>query len=130
MIEIFNENKGSTESFQSYDALLKHIKEIEKQKQLKTRMKNDRELWSFIIHPNQRLSSVYWRAIKATSILLTEKEQDAYEKGLNLLEMCKGDEDNSTQIILTPDIDVDEIKKNWCRDYCLNHGFIILGINQ
>lgn len=130
MIEIFNEFKGSTESFQSYDALLKHIKEIEEQKQQETRLKNDRELWSFIIHPNQRLSSVYWRAIKATSILLTEKEQDAYEKGLNLLEMCNGNQDNLTQIILTPDINLKEIKKSWCRDYCSNHGYIILGINQ
>jgi hypothetical protein len=34
MIEIFNEGKGNTESFESYDALLKHIKSIEKQKQL------------------------------------------------------------------------------------------------
>lgn len=109
MIEIFNEVKGSTESFQSYDALLKHIKEIEEQKQQETRLKNDRELWSFIIHPNQRLSSVYWRAIKATSILLTEKEQDAYEKGLNLLEMCNGNQDNLTQIILTPDINLKEM---------------------
>jgi hypothetical protein len=130
MIEIFNEGKGNTESFQSYDALLKHIKEIEEQKQQETRLKNDRELWSFIIHPNQRLSSVYWRAIKATSILLTEKEQDAYEKGLNLLEMCNGNQDNLTQIILTPDINLKEITKSWCRDYCLNHGYIILGINQ
>jgi hypothetical protein len=129
MIEIFNEVEGSTESFQSYDALLKHIKEIEEQKQQETRLKNDRELWSFIIHPNQRLSSVYWRAIKATSILLTEKEQDAYEKGLNLLEMCNGTQDNLTQIILTPDINLKEITKSWCRDYCLNHGYIILGIN-
>ena len=130
MIEIFNEVKGSTESFQSYDALLRHIKAIEKQNQLETRMKNDRELWSFIIHSNQRLSSVYWRAIKATSLLLTEKEQDAYEKGLNLLEMCNGNQDNPTQIILTPDTNLKEITKNWCRDYCLNHGYIILGINQ
>ena len=130
MIEIFNEDKGSTESFQSYDTLLKHIKEIEEHKQQETRMENDRELWSFIIHPNQRLSSVYWRAIKATSILLTEKEQDAYEKGLNLLEMCNGNQDTLTQIILTPDINLKEITKSWCRDYCLKHGFIILGINQ
>jgi hypothetical protein len=130
MIEIFNEGKGNTESFGSYDALLKHIKAIEKQKQLETRMKNDREFWSFIIHSNQRLSSVYWRAIKATSILLTEKEQDAYENGLNLLEMCNEDQDNPTQIILTPDINLKEITKSCCRDYCLNHGYIILGINQ
>jgi hypothetical protein len=129
MIEIFNEVKGNTESFESYDALLKHIKAIEKQKQLETRIKNDREFWSFIIHSNQRLSSVYWRAIKATGILLTEKEQDAYENGLNLLEMCNGDQDNPTQIILTPDINLKEITKSWCRDYCLNHGYIILGIN-
>jgi hypothetical protein len=126
MIDIFNEGKGNMESFQSYDALLKHIKAIEKRKFVET----GQEDWIFTIHSHERLAGFYWNAVKAISILLTEKEQDAYENGLNLLEMCKGDQNNSIQIILTPDIDVNEIIKNWCRDYCLNHGYIFLGTKQ
>ena len=122
MIEIFNKGKGNIETFENYEALLKHIKEIEKRKFEETK----KEDWSFTIHSHERLSRLYWDAVKAFRTFMTEKEQDAYENELNLLEMCKGDEDNATQIILTPDIDIKEIKESWCRDYCLNHGYSFL----
>ncbi len=118
MIEIFNENKG-TLGFQSYNSLFKHIREIEKQKLLETGQMD----WNFIIHSNERLSGTYWSAVKALEIFLTLKEQEAYENGLNLLEIWKGDPDNPYQIILTPDVNVKEIKKSWCRDYCIENGY-------
>ena len=121
MIEIFNEAKGKL-VFKNYDALLTHIKEIEKVKFLTTRQE---EGWVFTIHPYERFAEFYWRAIKAINILLTEKEQDAYEKGFNLLNIRKGSQNGLDQIILTPDVNVKEIKKSWCQDYCLENGCMI-----
>jgi hypothetical protein len=85
MIEIFNESKGKL-GFQSYNGLFRHIKEIEKQKLLKTGQRG----WNFIVHSNERLAGTYWSAVKAFEIFLTPKEQEAYENGLNLLEVWKG----------------------------------------
>ena len=121
MIEIFNEAKEKL-VFKNYDALLNHIKEIEKVKFLAT---SQEENWIFTIHSYERFSEFYWRAIKAINILLTEKEQDAYEKGFNLLNMRKGSQNGLDQVILTPDVNVKEIKKSWCQDYCLENGYMI-----
>jgi hypothetical protein len=126
MIEVFDSTNEKVMSFEDYEELFEHIKETENQKQLDTRLENDGNQWSFVIHSNQRLSSVYWRAVKATSILLTEKEQDAYEQGCHLLETCKGDIKTMDQIILTSEIDLDEMKKSWCRDYCSTHGYTFI----
>jgi hypothetical protein len=122
MIEIFNEAKEKL-VFKNYDALLKHIKEIEEEKSVKT---GQEENWVFTIHPRERFAEFYWRAIKAINILLTEKEQDAYEKGLNLLNIRKGNQHGLDQIILTPDVNVKEIKKSWCKDYCSQHGYTFI----
>ena len=121
MIEIFNEAKGKL-VFKNYDELMGHIKEIEKAKFLKTKQEED---WIFTIHPCERFAEFYWRAIKAINILLTEKEQDAYEKGFNLLNIRKGNQSGLDQVILTPDVNVKEIKKGWCQDYCLENGYMI-----
>jgi hypothetical protein len=124
MIEIFNESKGKL-GFQSYNSLFRHIREIEKEKLLETGQMD----WSFVIHSNERLSGTYWSAVKALEIFLTPKEQEAYETGLNLLEIWKGDPDNPYQIILTPDVNVKEIKKSWCRDYCIENGYTVCEVD-
>ncbi|MCE3239006.1 MAG: hypothetical protein K0R24_1987, partial [Gammaproteobacteria bacterium] len=30
------------------------------------------------------------------------------------------------QIVLTPETNVEEMKENWCQDYCLSHGYEII----
>ena len=121
MIEIFNEAKEKL-VFKNYDALLKHIKTIEKERFLKT---GQEEEWVFMIHPHESFSEFYWRAVKAINILLTKKEQDAYENGFNLLNMRKGNQDDLDQVILTPDVNVKEMKKSWCHSYCLKNGYMV-----
>lgn len=122
MIEIFNESKGKLE-FQSYEKLFDYIKkQIKDYKYLE---EDNKKEWNFVVHPSERLTSVYQSAVKAFNIMITPKEREAYENGLNLLEMHKGDRDTPTQIVLTPDINVREMKKSWCRDYCLEHGYTI-----
>ena len=121
MIEILNEKKEKLE-FESYESLFSYIKE-----QIKDQypLEEGQEDWNFVVHSSERLSAVYYSAAKALGILLTSKEQEAYEKGLNLLEMHKGDSETPLQIVLTRDINVHEMKKSWCRDYCVEHGYTI-----
>jgi hypothetical protein len=126
MIEIFNSNSEKIMSFKDYDALLEYIEEIERDKQFEDRLELNKEHWNFTIRSNQSLSTVYWRAIKATNILLTDQEQSAYEQGYNLLEMCKGKAKNMNQVILTPDIDIEDLKRSWCKDYCSEHGYTFI----
>jgi hypothetical protein len=124
MIEISNGSKRKL-VFQSYNRLFKYIREMEKQKLLETGQRD----WNFIIHSNERLARTYLSAVKAFEIFLTSKEQEAYENGLNLLEIYKGDANNPYQIILTSDVNLKEIKKSWCRDYCIENGYTLSEMN-
>jgi hypothetical protein len=125
MIVIFNETNGKME-FESYESLFKYIKkQIKDQEPLEDGFIEGQEDWNFIVHSPARLSAVYQSFIKAVDILITPQEKEAYENKLNLLEMYKGDTDTPIQIVLRPDINVHEMKKNWCRDYCLEHGYTV-----
>jgi hypothetical protein len=126
MIDILNKTNGHMKSFQSYDDLLKHIKKIEEEKFIETGQRG----WGFSIYTPEMLSPFYWRAISACDMLLTEKEQDAYENKLNLLEMRRGDGANFVQIILTQDVNINDVIKNYCQDYCLIQGLTLIETKQ
>ena len=121
MIVIFNESKGELE-FQSYESLFNYIK-----KQIRNRRPTERgqEEWGFVVHSPEKLYHIYRFYLKAVDILITPKEKEAYENRLNLLEMHKGDRDAPIQIILTPDVNLKEIKESWCRDYCIENGYTV-----
>lgn len=121
MIEVLNMLTRKAEYFLTYDDLVKRIEEIEKDNFLL----KGKEVWSLSFYSHRTLELFYWQASRAINVLLTEKQQKAYEEKLSLLEICKGHRDEAVQIILTPDVNVEEIKKGWCKDYCLNHGYIL-----
>ena len=121
MIEILNERKEKLE-FESYESLFDYIKKKIKDQNL---LEEGQEDWNFVVHSSEKLATVYHSAVKAIRILLTPKEQEAYEKELNLLEMYKGNSETPMQIVLTNDINIHDMKKSWCRDYCLEHGYTI-----
>ena len=121
MIEILNVHTRKKEYFISYDELIKHIEVIEKD----NFVVEGKEIWSLSFYSHKTLELFFWQTVRAIDVLLTEKQQKAYEKKLSLLEVCKGHKDEAVQIILTPDVNVDKIKKNWCKDYCLSHGYVL-----
>jgi len=121
MIEILNVHTRKKEYFLSYGDLVKHIEIIEEDNFLG----KGKEIWSLSFYSHRTLELFYWQMVRAINVLLTEEQQRAYEKKLSLLEICKGHRDEAVQIILTPDVDVEEIKKDWCKDYCLSHGYLL-----
>ena len=124
MIEIFDSNSKKIMSFDSYDSLMQHIKQIEREKLLdEERPELYSKPWDFVIHPRESLGSIYWRVIKALDILMSNEEQNAYEDGYNLLEVYRGDVKSKTQVVLSPDIDIEDLKESWCQDYCLKNGY-------
>lgn len=120
MIEISNENERAT--FTSYEDLLNHICQTEKKKSLEAGVFC---CWRFTVYSHEELTKDFMTASKVMEILVTKKEQEAYENNLELLEIYKGNPDESNQIILTDDVNIDELMKDWCRDYCLSNGYRI-----
>lgn len=120
MIEIFNEQEGKM-TFKSYRTLFNYIKQKEKEKILETGETD----WDFIVHSPASLSKIYLQAAKVLKILLTGEEQEACEKKLGMLEIFEGNSSKPRQISLAPGMDVIELKKRWCRNYCVEKGYTI-----
>ena len=108
-------------TFNNYDKLFDFLaqmdSEIKDGKLFESYLQFEGTNWSFVTYPPDRVAALYQFAITIDPDL-----QEAYDEQLSLLELCTGDYNNPQYIAVTPNIDMDALKKKWCRDYCDFHG--------
>jgi len=117
MIQITTTN-GKHKIFKNYHDACEYINAIEKQKALESGERR----WMFIRRPHQTLSALYYRSTSLKDSFTT-KEKEAVERELGLIEILKGDMENFIQILCTPYLDIEPLKRDWCKEYCIEHGF-------
>ena len=117
MIQIIPTN-GEHKIFQNYHQVCDYINTIEKRKILEPGTK----IWSFIRRRYETLSSLYYRN-PSLKDFLTLKEKEAVEKEVGLIEIVKGNREHITQLLFTSRLDIEPLKRDWCKDYCMEHGF-------
>lgn len=122
MIHLFNRNTAEERSFRTIDDLFRFIRNRENSRLLEDEPESGLFNWSFNIFKPGRIFALYHN-IKEE--YLTPPLQEAYEQQLDLLEMCKGDMNKPVQIPVTPDLDVECLRKIWCFEYCKAHGYEI-----
>lgn len=121
MIKIINLINKKQEFFQNYHDFCEYINKTERFKTLESGKKR----WRFSRRKHETLSFVYDRIPRSFEEVFTPQEKEAFEKGLELIEIFKGDEKNPEQILFTTHLDIESLKRDWCRDYCLEHGYEI-----
>ena len=114
MITITTTN-GKEKIFKDYHQVCEYISSIERQKKLEAGTK----IWRFTRHRHQTLFSLYWNPLLKG--FLTAKEKEAVEKEKGLIEIVKGNRGHITQLLLTNRLDVESLKRDWCKDYCIEH---------
>lgn len=122
MIDIYNLKDENIGDFRNYKQLFWSIKKIEKLKLLRGDYVYGQSNWYFLYRPYEKLSMVYYHMIDKPP---TAIEKEAYEKQLSFIEIYKGSYDFPLQFLVTPELDIDKLRKNWCRDYCKAHGYVI-----
>jgi len=120
MIKIISIN-GETKILKNYDDACNYINGIERRKALET----GEIRWLFTRRRYETLSSLYYRTPKLSRDFFTPKEKEAIQKEIGLIEIVKGDRENFIQILSNFKLDVEPIKRNWCQEYCKEHGFEI-----
>jgi hypothetical protein len=120
MIDITNPN-GERKVFRDYHQVCDYIKAIELRKIVS---EPDAKTWGFIRRPYEMLCYLYYRTPSLKSSL-TLKEREAVEKKLGLVEIKKGNREHFTQILFTSNLDLEPLKRDWCKEYCLENGFEI-----
>lgn len=120
MIIIVPLNGKPAEQFENYDELFDYLMEIENLK-LVARCPNFKHMnWSFTIYSPKHVSALYTYN-KAPCIAIKE----AFEESLPLIEVCTGDYKNPFYIAVTPNVNMDFLKKKWCIDYCTYHHLLV-----
>ena len=78
--------------------------------------------WNFVYHPHKRLSA-FFKSLKGH--VFNEVEQEAYGNDFDLIEIYR-DDPVSQQIIVTPDIDVGGLMRDWCFGYARANNYVFL----
>jgi len=118
MIKIISIN-GETKILKNYDDACNYINGLERRKALETGEIG----WLFTRRRYETLSSLYYRTPPLSRDFFTSKEKEAIQKEIGLIEILKGDRENFIQILSNLKLDVEPIKRNWCQEYCKEHGF-------
>ena len=119
MIWIFHRERADAASVDNYDDLFQYIN----LKLLESHLEFGQIPWSFTFFTPCQVSVIY---AHTEQLLLTEIVKEAYEKELGLIAICQGDFDNPVEILATPDVDIEALKKQWCLAYCDAHDYIVV----
>ena len=109
---------GEGRLFENYHQVCDYINAIEKRKESDPGEK----VWRFMRRRYETLSSLYYRT-PSLEDYLTAKEKEAVKKELGLIEIVKGNREHITQFLFTSRLDVEPLKMDWCKDYCVERGF-------
>lgn len=139
MLVLFNPHKERIHTFKTYDALFNHLDNMEKVKKKPKRI--------FARHSYQRLLSFY-RYIRNEK--LAPYPMAIFEQGLeqalnqaagtareaqanfdiDILEIVNGNVRNPKFIPITPDVDVEALRRKWCEDCCKAHGYHLVEVSS
>jgi len=112
---------GEHKLFTNYHQVCDYINTIEKRKTLKS----EEKIWSFIRRRYETLYSLYYHN-PSLKDFLTAKEKEAVEKEMGLIEIVKGNKEQMVQFLFRNCLDIEPLKREWCREYCKDHGLMLL----
>lgn len=131
MIHFLNVSHQNMGEFRNYNDLADYIHKIESSRTklliagLDLNPSNDweQEHWGFAVYTHEFSKTIY-SAMRAPP--LTGIELEAFQQGLDLVEIYYGDANNPVQIPITEDIDIESLRKDWCLAYCKAHNYTVL----
>ncbi len=76
--------------------------------------------WRFIASPPEEVAALYALSQKPCVAI-----EEAFGENLPLIEIRTGDYRAPLYIAMTPNVDMDYIKKKWCVDYCASYSLVV-----
>lgn len=123
MLKVFDLSKKKIGVFEDYDAFLRFITSLENQKLLEGSPSFGLAYWAFAEYSPEKLKHVCaW--IKPG--YLTTVQLKALEQNIGLLEICRGDPGALQEIPVTPELDGEEFRKQFCLEYCRHRGWRLI----
>src|SRR3990167_7649597 len=111
--------------FENYNKLFDFISEMDSEAQngktFESHVEFEGSSWSFVSYSPDKVASFRELAFEIED----PNFQEACEDRLGLLEICEGGFKYPQYIAITPNVDMDELRKKWCLDYCEFHNLTI-----
>lgn len=120
MIIIQSLNGKPIVKFDDYNEFFECLVTIENLKLIANKPDFKRMNWSFTVYAPKRVAALYTYSKEPS-----EAMKEAFEENLPLIEICTGDYKWPLYIALTPNVDMDYLKKKWCIDYCTWHHLVV-----
>lgn len=121
MIWIFKSDRASASFCENYEDFFQYIREKESIKSLEDQLMFGHP-WSFATFTPQQVSTIYLNMKQSQPTKILKK---AHLKKLGLLEIYRGDPQKCKEVLITPDVDIEALKWEWCLEYCNTHGYIV-----
>lgn len=123
MIWLFNYTNRVSSSYKTFEEVCDHFRRVEHLKPIPAGEACGGDRWDFVYWPHKRLSSLH-EHLKDTHF--SQAEREAYEGELDLIEIFDWRSELADQYIVTPELDVVSLMREWCYDYAYAHGYTIL----
>ena len=123
MLWVYREDGTNGFSCKDDGHLYRHITEMENSKLLPGHPQFGQSEWGFIHFTSRRVNALYEHTPRH---LRTPCLKRAYELEVGLAEIYIGNLHKPTEIVLTPDVDLQALQKQWCLDYCQAHGYQVV----
>jgi len=120
MIQVLPLDGTPDEYFESFDEFFKDIITTENSKLVDDQADLGQMNWSFTIYPPKRVAALYAHTTEPCDAM-----QEALEDNLPLIEICAGDYKKPLYIVLSPNVDLDYLKRKWCIDWCTFHHVLV-----
>jgi hypothetical protein len=119
MINLFKTDGTLLNVFEEYRDLYLYITHQENAKLFKDHPEFGQPAWSFRVLSLEQVAKLIQTLEKDYDMLLLF---EAWERKLPMVEIGEGSPQEIVQILVTPDIDVENLRDNWCLAYCKAHG--------
>jgi hypothetical protein len=126
MIILVNQKNERKKKFKDYQDLYSHIDRSQQMKRMRDPKKLPDE-WVFTIHPYHRLA-IYSEFFYRQKIM--DQKNQEQDKKFDVLEISCNQTKNPVFIHMTPDINIEVYRKDWCQRYCQYHGFELIEIQE
>jgi hypothetical protein len=123
VIWLSNSKNSSLKPFKGFEELSDYFKRVE----YLTGACFDHSLldgkWDFVYQPHRRLASVI---SQFKDVPLSVAEREAYESDCDLIEVYSGNSRHPEQYVVTTNLNICDLMREWCFDYAYAHGFTVL----
>jgi hypothetical protein len=125
MLILLNEQKNNLHVFYEYKTLRNFIETHEKDHHAKKGKQKARS-WIFSRHSYRRMMT--YQGIFSNPLAYSSSAVSRDENGWDVLEIVSGNPDNPAFIALAHKVDIEPLLQNWCKKYCVSHGYTLIEV--